>query len=226
MKILVVEDNPIINENLCVAFRELTYAVDSAMTAEDAIWYAENNAYDVIILDWMLPDQDGTEVLQRMRSKGITTPVIMLTARDAVDDRIEGLTVGADDYMVKPFDLGELLARVSVQIRRRYEQTSNNIEIGDLKIDRDRRSVKRGSTEIELSAREYALLEYLALREGHIVTRSDIYDHIYAFDDESASNVVDVYIGYLRKKIEIGSAAKLIHTHRGQGYRLGLDGDQ
>ena len=223
MKILLIEDSPIIVENISQAFREARYAVDAALTAVDGLWLAKEASYDAIILDWMLPDQSGIDILEQLRDSGIETPVVMLTARDETVDKIKGLNTGADDYMTKPFDLGELLARVSALIRRTYKQQSNVINICDLSLDRDKRSVHRGNKPIELSAREYALLEYLCLREGHIVSRSDIYDHIYAFENDSASNVVDVYIGYLRKKIQPKGFSPLIHTHRGQGYRIGND---
>ena len=223
MKILLIEDSPIIVENISQAFREARYAVDAALTAVDGLWLAKEASYDAIILDWMLPDQSGIDILEQLRDSGIETPVVMLTARDETVDKIKGLNTGADDYMTKPFDLGELLARVSALIRRTYKQQSNVINICDLSLDRDKRSVHRGNKPIELSAREYALLEYLCLREGHIVSRSDIYDHIYAFENDSASNVVDVDIGYLRKKIQPKGFSPLIHTHRGQGYRIGND---
>lgn len=222
MKVLVIEDNHIIRENICAAFRESAFAVDCTDTAEEGLWFAKQGTYDAIILDWMLPDHEGTYVTEQLRLCRIDTPIIMLTAKDRVEDRIEGLNYGADDYMAKPFDLRELIARVHALTRRQYKNFSNQIAIDNLTIDREKREVIRDGTTINLSAREYALLEYLALREGHIVSRTDIHDHVYAFEDDSTSNVVDVYIGYLRKKIEQKHLKKLIHTHRGQGYRIGI----
>jgi DNA-binding response OmpR family regulator len=168
----------------------------------------------------MLPELDGISVLRRLRARGSRVPVLVLTARDGVDDRVTGLDVGADDYLVKPFALAELIARVRALVRRGYDRPDPLIRIADLEIDTARRAVRRGAVAIELSAREYALLEYLAMRAGELVTRTQIWEHVYDFRSDAQSNVVDVYIGYLRKKLEHGGAPRLIHTRRGQGYVL------
>ena len=169
----------------------------------------------------MLPKLDGLTILRRLRGQRNTTPVLVLTARDGVDDRVHGLDLGADDYLVKPFAFAELLARVRAIIRRRYQSSASTIRVGDLEIDTTARAVRRGETPIVLSAREYALLEYLAARRGQVVSRSEIWEHVYDFASQPSSNVVDVYIAYLRKKIEQERCPKLIHTRRGQGYVLG-----
>jgi len=168
----------------------------------------------------MLPRLDGAAILRRLRAGGAAVPVLVLTARDSVDDRVRGLDLGADDYLVKPFALAELLARVKALVRRRYDARSPVITVGDLEVDTAQQRVRRGGEPIELSAREYALLEYLAVRAGQLVTRTDIWEHVYDFHSEAVSNVVDVYIGYLRRKLEHGGRPRLIQTRRGQGYVL------
>jgi DNA-binding response OmpR family regulator len=182
---------------------------------------AEAQGYDAVILDLMLPKVDGLIVLKRLRTRKNAIPVLILTARDAIDDRVKGLDLGADDYLAKPFAFQELLARVRAIIRRRYQSSDSTIRVGNLEIDQSARTVRREGAPIVLSAREYALLEYLAARRGQVASRAEIWDHVYDFASEPSSNVVDVYIGYLRKKIEQGEGPKLIHTRRGQGYVLG-----
>jgi DNA-binding response OmpR family regulator len=221
MRVLVVEDYAPVRRSVSQGLAEQGFAVDTAADGEDGLWYAEQNPYDAIVLDLMLPKLDGLAVLRRLRAQGATVPVLLLTARDGVEDRVAGLDTGADDYLVKPFALAELIARVKALIRRRYAQVAPAIRVGDLELDTVRRSVRRGGVAIALSAREYALLEYLAMRAGELVTRSEIWEHVYDFAAEVQSNVVDVYIGYLRRKLEHAGQPRLIHTRRGQGYVLG-----
>ena len=223
MRALVVEDYAPVRNAVTEGLTEHGFAVDSAADGEKGLWLAESNPYDVIVLDLMLPKLDGISVLERLRAKGSGTPVLVLTAKDALEDRVAGLDTGADDYLVKPFAFAELLARVRALVRRRYDQRDPTIRIADLEIDTTKRLVRRAGDPITLSAREYALLEYLAVRTGQLVTRTEIWEHVYDFNSDAHSNVVDVYIGYLRKKLEREGAAKLIHTRRGQGYILGVE---
>jgi DNA-binding response OmpR family regulator len=195
--------------------------VDVTGDGQEGLWYATSNDYDVIILDLMLPGLDGLSILKQLRSKGKKAHVLILTARDTVNDRIKGLDLGADDYLVKPFAFGELLARLRALVRRQYEQKCPSLEIGDLRLDTTSQRVWRGDEEITLTSREYMLLEYLAMRAGQVVSRTDIWEHVYEFHSEASSNVVDVYIGYLRKKIEKDEKPPLLRTIRGQGYILG-----
>jgi two-component system OmpR family response regulator len=223
MRVLVVEDYAPVRDAVAVALREHGFAVDTAADGEEGLWLAESNPYDCIVLDLMLPRLDGLAVLQRVRRAGSQAAVLLLTARDAIDDRVRGLDLGADDYMVKPFALAELLARVKALVRRAYAARSPAIAIADLEINTATRRVRRGGDDVALSAREYALLEYLALRAGELVTRTEIWEHVYDFRSEAHSNVVDVYIGYLRKKLARDGRPRLIHTRRGQGYVLGAE---
>ncbi len=224
MRALVVEDYAPVREGVVEGLTEHGYSVDAAADGEEGLWFAENNPYDVVVLDLMLPKLDGLTVLTRLRAAGNAVPVLVLTARDGLDDRVKGLDSGADDYLVKPFALAELLARVRALVRRRYERGDPTIRVGDLEIDTTKRVVKRDGVVVALSAKEYALLEYLAMRAGALVTRTEIWEHVYDFHSEAHSNVVDVYIGYLRKKLERDGAPKLIQTRRGQGYVFGADG--
>lgn len=221
MRVLVVEDYAPIREAVAKGLREASFAVDAAGDGREGLWYAESNDYDVIILDLMLPEIDGLTILKKLHSSGRRTRVLILTAKDRIEDRVAGLDCGADDYLVKPFAFEELLARVRTLVRRKYEMSNPVIQIADLEIDTSARTVKRGARGIDLTAREYSLLEYMAARAGQVVTRTDIWEHIYDFDSASQSNVVDVYVGYLRKKIETPGSPKLIHTRRGHGYFLG-----
>jgi DNA-binding response OmpR family regulator len=221
MRILLVEDYPPIRKAVAKGLREAGYALDVAGDGEEGYWYALNNEYDAIILDLMLPKMDGLTILKRLRSEGRSAPVLILTAKDAVTDRVQGLDLGADDYLVKPFALEELLARVRALARRSYQQRNPVIDIDDLRVETSSQRVWRGGLEISLTAREYALLEYLAMRTGEVVSRSSIWEHLYEFNSDAESNVVDVYIGYLRKKIERPGEPQLIHTLRGRGYCLG-----
>jgi len=218
MRVLVVEDYSPIRLAVRDGLAEQGYAVDVASNGEDGLWLAEQNPYDVIVLDVMLPKVDGLEIVKRLREKGSQVGVLMLTARDTVADRVTGLDSGADDYLVKPFDLSELFARVRALVRRGYTVKDPILRVADLVIDTVKRSVKRGETSIAFSPREYALLEYLALRAGEVVTRTEIWEHVYDFRSDAQSNVVDVYVSYLRKKL--GPAGVMLRTVRRGGYVL------
>jgi DNA-binding response OmpR family regulator len=222
MRILVVEDFRPLRESLVQGLREAGYAVDEASDGQTALWHARESAHDVIVLDIMLPKIDGLTVLKQLREQNCRSMVLFLTAKDTAQDRINGLELGADDYLVKPFVFAELLARVRAMIRRRYDTTSTVLKVADLEVDTTRRNVRRAGKNIDLSGREYALLEYLAHNTGTIVSRSDIWQHVYDFNASPESNVVDVYIRLLRKKIEKPGTPRLIHTRRGQGYLLTL----
>lgn len=213
MRILVVEDEPRLLRNLAKALREAGYAVDTADAGDDGLYKAENYDYDAIVLDVMLPRLDGWEILERLR-KEKRTPVLMLTARDAHKDRVRGLDTGADDYLVKPFDLSELLARLRALIRRAAGQACPQLELGDVVVDTRARSVARDGQPITLTAREYAILEYLALHRGEVVTRTALYEHLFDESDDTLSNLVDVHVFSIRKKL----GHDLITTRRGQGY--------
>jgi two-component system, OmpR family, response regulator len=213
MRILIIEDEPRLLRSLAKALREEGYAVDTAEAGDDGLYKAETNNYDAIVLDVMLPRLDGWEVLTRLR-KQKQTPVLMLTARDGSRDRVRGLDIGADDYLVKPFDLPELLARLRALIRRSAGQAQSTIEMGDIVLDLRAKSVARGAQAVPLTAREYAILEYLALHRGEVITRSALYEHIMDETDDTLSNLLDVHVFSLRKKL----GRDLIMTRRGQGY--------
>ncbi|HXT12905.1 MAG TPA: response regulator transcription factor [Candidatus Angelobacter sp.] len=213
MRILVVEDEADLLRSVAKALREEGYAVDTAVDGEEGLFSAENNDYDAIVLDVMMPKLDGWEMLARLR-RTKKTPVLMLTARDQSRDRVRGLDTGADDYVVKPFDLPELFARLRALIRRSAGQTRNVIEIGDVSLDIAARRVTRASEIISLTAREYALLEYLALHRGELVTRTALYEHLFDENDSTMSNLLDVHVSNLRKKL----GAEFISTRRGHGY--------
>lgn len=220
MRILLVEDYDPLRKSLVMGLREAGMAVDESANGEDGLWYATTNTYDVIVLDLMLPKVDGLTILKKLREKKSQAHVLVLTARDAIEDRIQGLNLGADDYLVKPFAFDELLARVRALMRRAYGNKSPTIQVADLEIDTSTRMVSRGGQRIDLTSREYSLLECLAMRAGQPVSRTELWDHCYDFQAEAGSNVIDVYIGYLRRKIERAGTPKLIHTRRGQGYVL------
>jgi two-component system, OmpR family, response regulator len=213
MRILIVEDEPDLLRSIAQALREEGYAVDTANNGEDGLFKAESYDYDAVVLDIMLPRLDGWEVLQRLR-RTKKTPVLMLTARDQTRDRVRGLDTGADDYMVKPFDLPELFARLRALIRRSANKTTNVVEIGEVTLDRAARMVSRSGKPVELTAREYALLEFLALHRGEVVTRTQLYEHLFDENDSTLSNLLDVHVSNLRKKL----GAKFITTRRGHGY--------
>ena len=221
MRLLLIEDYPPLARSVAQGLREAGFGVDVASDGVAGLSSAHAQPYDAIVLDLMLPKLDGFSVLEDLRRAQNTAAVLILTARHDVSDRVRGLDLGADDYLVKPFAFEELLARVRAIVRRRYGRSQTVITVADLEIDASARVVRRGSRVVELSAREYALLEYLAERRGHTVTRSEIWDHVYDFASEPSSNVIDVYIGYLRKKIDQDFEVKLIRTRRGLGYVLG-----
>lgn len=224
MRILLVEDYAPLRRSLEQGLREAGFALDVSGDGEEGLWYATSNAYDAIVLDLMLPKLDGLTVLKRLRDGGNQTAVLILTARDGVDDRVRGLNLGADDYLAKPFAFEELLARLRALTRRTYARKEPVIRVGPLTLDTSARSVQVAGESVTLTAREYALLELLARRTGELVTRSDIIEHCYDFAADSLSNVVDVYIGYLRRKLERPGQPRLIHTRRGQGYLLAVAG--
>lgn len=215
MRLLVVEDEPDLLQSLADALREDGYAVDTAGRGDDGLHKAKAWDYDAIVLDWMLPGMDGMEFLRQLR-RDKKTPVLLLTARDTVGDRVHGLDSGADDYVVKPCSLRELLARVRALIRRSSGHASNVIELGSICIDTGRKTLQVSGQEIALTAREYALVELLALNRGKLVSRSMIYDHIFDEDDDSLSNIVEVHVSHIRKKL----GKDFIETRRGQGYIL------
>ena len=226
MRVLVVEDYPLLRESLTSGLEQLGYAVDATGDGLEGLRFTEHHAYDAMILDLMLPGLGGLDVMRRVRAAGNSVPILILTAKDAIEDRVAGLDAGADDYLVKPFAFDELAARVRALVRRRYDRDVAVIRVADLAIDTSRRTVRRGEDEIVLSAREYALLEYLANRVGQVVTRSEIWDHVYDSAGEPWSNVLDVHISHLRRKIDQGRARRLIHTRRGLGYVLGESDDE
>jgi len=213
MRILVVEDEPRLLRNLAKALREEGYAVDTADAGDDGLFKAETYDFDAVVLDVMLPGLDGWQVLDRLR-KQKRTPVLMLTARDAPKDRVRGLDTGADDYLIKPFDLDELLARLRALIRRSAGQVKPALQVGDVAIDTRARSVIRAGQAVILTAREYAVLEYLALHRGKVVSRTELYEHLFDESDDTLSNLLDVHVFGIRKKL----GRDLVTTRRGQGY--------
>jgi two-component system OmpR family response regulator len=213
MKLLIVEDEPDLLSSLAQAVREEGYAVDTAADGAEGLYKAENSDYDAIVLDVMLPKLDGWGVLKKLRQTK-KTPVLMLTARDQSRDRVRGLDTGADDYVIKPFDLSELLARLRALIRRSAGQTHNVIAIGAVTIDTAARTVAAAGDAVTLTAREYALVEFLALHRGEVITRTTLYEHLFDEDDSTLSNLLDVHVSNIRKKL----GAEFITTRRGHGY--------
>ena len=213
MRILVVEDEPRLLRNLARALREEGYAVDTASDGDNGLFKAETYNYDAVLLDVMLPGIDGWEFLARLR-KQKDTPVLMLTAKDTTQDRVRGLDTGADDYLIKPFDLAEMLARVRALIRRSTGQANSRLDLRGIVVDTRARTVTRDGNSVTLTAREYAILEYLALHRGQLVTRSDLYEHLFDESDDTLSNLVDVHVFSIRKKL----GQQVILTKRGQGY--------
>jgi len=225
MRLLVVEDEKKLNELITKKLKKEYYGVDSCFDGEEAIRYVEGTEYDAIILDIMLPKLDGFEVIKRIRAKKNKVPILLLTARDNIDDKVKGLDYGADDYLVKPFIFEELMARIRVLLRRNSGNADNIITIANLKVDLDAKTVFRDDLLIKLSGREYSILEYLIRNKGKILSRERIEDHIWNYDYEGGTNVIDVYIRYLRKKIDDSYTPKLIHTIRGLGYVLRVDNE-
>jgi two-component system OmpR family response regulator len=223
MRILVVDDEPKLASVVARALREDGHAADVAARGEDALWMAQAAPYDAIVLDVMLPGLDGLEVVRRLRKNEVWTPVLLLTARDAVDDRVGGLDAGADDYLVKPFSLAELLARLRAVARRGPVERPTTLAVGDLRLDPAAHRAWRGDAELRLSAREFAVLELLMRRPGEVLSRLQILDGAWDMSFESRSNVVDVYVRYLREKVDRPFGRASIETVRGVGYRLRTD---
>ena len=220
MHLLIIEDSERLRRSLAAGLKRAGYAVDCAADGEDGLWKAQQNIYDAVLLDLMLPGLDGLEVLRRLRTGGSGAHILILTARDAVDDRVRGLRAGADDYLPKPFVFEELLARIEALCRRAYGRKDPRIAVGDLVLDRTARSAVRAGIGIPLAPREYALLEFLALRAGEVVSRTEIEAHLYDENAALMSNTVDSAVCVLRRKIQPSGSAPLLHTRRGQGYML------
>lgn len=223
MRILVAEDERDLNMLICRKLRSQGYSVDSCLDGQEALYALAAADYDGIVLDIMMPGADGFEVLSFLRSRGNRTPVLFLTARDSVSDRVKGLDSGANDYLVKPFSFEELMARIRSMTRPYFGMADNVLQAGDLTLDTASHKVTRGGKEISLTPREYKLLEYLMRNRGIVLSREKIENHIWDFDYEGGTNVVDVYIRYLRKKLDTDPGKKLIHTVRGSGYVLRED---
>jgi DNA-binding response OmpR family regulator len=220
VRVLLIEDHKPLVRALKQGLEEEGFAVDAAYDGEEGDYKATTAEYDVIILDLMLPKEDGLSLLQRWRRDGLKTHVLVLTARSSIEDKVKGLDLGADDYLTKPFELGELLARLRALIRRGHQVKDPVLRVHDLEIDTAARTIKRGGQSIHLTPREYALLQFLAFHRGKVVSRTMIWEHLYDEHDESTSNVVDVYIRYLRNKIDKGFDPPLILTRWGEGYLL------
>ena len=220
MRILLVEDDERMAGVIAKGLREQTYAVDAAHDGDEALYQAAINAYDLVVLDVLLPRKDGRAVCRELRVSGARTPILMLTALGTVDDRVEGLDCGADDYLTKPFEFKELLARIRALLRRPAEVRPRVIHIADLALDTGSRAARRGGKEIRLTAKEYALLEFLAINENQVVGRDQIGQHVWDESFDPLSNIIDVYVKRLRSKLDAGSARPLIHTRRGEGYIL------
>jgi len=222
MRVLIIEDEARLGRNIARMLKEkASFAVDLSTDGEDGLHMAASSAYDLIILDLRLPKMDGLEILRNLRSQGYRTPVLILTALDSTDDIVKGLDVGCDDYLTKPFEMAELVARCKALVRRSYDRPDPVIHVGRLSVNTATRLVACGDKEVLLPAMEYRLLEYLAMRAGEVVSKEEILDHLYDFDAERFSNVVEVYISALRRKLDPGPKRTLIHTIRGQGYLVG-----
>ena len=223
MKILLAEDEVDLNNVVTRYLKKNGYSVDSVLDGEEALDYLEYSEYDLVILDIMMPKVDGFEVIKKLRNKGNHTSVLMLTARDSADDKVKGLDLGADDYIVKPFDFNELLARIRAVVRRKYGNSSNKLVIGDLILDTSEKSVTRAGKQIELTGKEYEVLEYLMQSKNRILSRDQIKEHVWDFDYEGDSNIIDVLIKNIRKKIDIEAGKQIIYTKRGLGYVIKED---
>ena len=220
VRVLVIEDEAKLAEVVARGLREEGYAADIAGRGEDALWMAQAAAYDVILLDVMLPGADGFDVCRQLRDVGVWSPVLMLTARDAIEDRVHGLDAGADDYLVKPFSFEELLARIRALVRRAPAERPAVVEVGDLRLDPAAQRAWRGETELDLSAKEFALLELFMRRPGKVLSRAALLDGAWDIAFERRSNIVDVYVGYLRAKVDKPFGCDSLETVRGVGYRL------
>ena len=223
MKILLAEDEVDLNNVVTRYLKKNGYSVDSVLDGEEALNYLEYSEYDLVILDIMMPKVDGFEVIKKLRNKGNHTSILMLTARDNADDKVKGLDLGADDYIVKPFDFNELLARIRAVVRRKYGNSSNKLVIGDLILDTSKKSVTRAGKQIELTGKEYEVLEYLMQSKNRILSREQIKEHVWDFDYEGDSNIIDVLIKNIRKKIDVEDGKQIIYTKRGLGYVIKED---
>ena len=223
MKILLAEDEVDLNNVVTRYLKKNGYSVDSVLDGEEALDYLEYSEYDLVILDIMMPKVDGFEVIKKLRDKGNHTSVLMLTARDSADDKVKGLDLGADDYIVKPFDFNELMARIRAVVRRKYGNSSNKLVIGDLILDTSEKSVTRAGKQIELTGKEYEVLEYLMQSKNRILSREQIKEHVWDFDYEGDSNIIDVLIKNIRKKIDVEAGKQIIYTKRGLGYVIKED---
>ena len=218
MRILIVEDEKKVAAFIKKGLEEETYAVDVAHDGEEGFHMGEQNQYDLIVLDLMLPVMDGMEVLSELRKKKVATPILLLTAKDAVEDKVLGLNKGADDYLTKPFAFSELMARIRVLLRRGKTETKTVLQVDGLTLDLVTHKVKRGAEEIELTGKEYSLLEYFMRNQGKVLTRTMIAEHVWDYNFDTFTNVIDVYINHLRKKVDKNHPLKLLHTLRGVGY--------
>jgi len=219
----LAEDEVDLNNVVTRYLKKNGYSVDSVLDGEEALDYLEYSEYDLVILDIMMPKVDGFEVIKKLRDKGNHTSVLMLTARDSADDKVKGLDLGADDYIVKPFDFNELMARIRAVVRRKYGNSSNKLVIGDLILDISEKSVTRAGKQIELTGKEYEVLEYLMQSKNRILSRDQIKEHVWDFDYEGDSNIIDVLIKNIRKKIDIEDGKQIIYTKRGLGYVIKED---
>ena len=220
MRILVIEDERDLNHLIKRKLKEEGYSVDSCYDGLEAIDYLNSASYDVLVTDIMMPRLDGINLIKGLRDKGDMTPAIFLSAKDSVDDRVKGLDAGADDYLIKPFAFDELLARIRVVLRKPQKIKTNVLKVNDLEMNVDSHEVKRGNRKIELSSKEFNLLRYMMMNEGIVLSRSTLEEHVWDFDYEGSSNLIDVYIRYLRKKIDENEKVKLIRTIRGMGYTI------
>jgi DNA-binding response OmpR family regulator len=220
MRLLVVEDYGPLRDSLQRGLSRAGYAVDATGDGEEGLWYAEREDYDLLILDIMLPGIDGLEILRRVRAKGHNVPVLILSARDQVDDQVAGLDGGADDYLTKPFAVPELMARVRALLRRRSGQANPVIEVGSVVVDTNARAVRCGTETVALTPREYALLEYLARHLGAVISRQELWDHLYDFAAEASSNTLDQWVARARRKLRALGAESIIETVHGHGYRM------
>lgn len=220
MRLFIVEDERALRTVLVERLKKEGYSVDACSTGTEAMDYLTAAPYDIVLLDIMLPGVDGLTLLRQLRAKGMDVPVLLLTARDSIEDRVRGLDAGADDYLIKPFSHDELMARIRVLTRRKYQNTTNILRVADLSLNLATRAVTRGEKELRLSAKEYTLLAYLMQNKGIVLSREQIESHVWNYNYEGGSNVIDVYIRMLRKKVDDPFPTKLIHTLRGHGYML------